>query len=193
MSEPFLLAVVACIAGLTVSACGACTALWIAHERLRAKYDKLKDEHTDCQVKFAEIDAELRLIKQQVSILQAQHQYSDGPMLCVDTKGRIVYWNKEISDLLGFNAAEMLGKSYIEIVPEKYKTFHRKAFKDINDSHRSEYDHTVSGKALTAAETELPVTIRVTMYKLHEVATLYRVKMERRIPFEHDSDSFDDK
>ena len=114
-------------------------------------------------------------------------------MLCVNPTGKIVLWNKELSDLLGWNRDDMLGKSYLEVVPEKHRQFHKKAFQEIIDSHRTEYDHTIPGKALTAAETELPVTIRVTMYNLFEITSLFRVKMERRIPFEHDSDSFDDK
>jgi PAS domain S-box-containing protein len=183
MSEPFLLAIVGLISILTTGSCGACAALW-------RKCDKLQTAEADCRVRCAEIDSELKMLKQQVSILQAQHQYSDGPMMCIDPHGKIVVWNKEISELLGWSRDDMLGKNYIDTVPEKHRTFHHRAFKDLIDSHRTEYDHTVSGRALTAAGTELPVTIRVTMYNLYEITTILRVKMERRIPFEHDSDTF---
>ena len=39
-------------------------------------------------------------------------------MLRVDDKGKIVDWNRSMCDLTGFSAAQMIGKSYTDILDE---------------------------------------------------------------------------
>lgn len=92
---------------------------------------------------------------------------SEG-FLTIDAESRIVYANPAIEEILGYEPADLVGKSITTIVPERYETAHRDAFATYLETGEKTMDWDgVELPAVHADGSEVPLLIS---FRSHEYA-----------------------
>lgn len=77
-----------------------------------------------------------KLLKKSEERFRSIAQASKDAIVISDCDAIIVYWNKAAEEIFGYTKEEILGKSLITIIPEKYKERHLKKFEERKNSVR---------------------------------------------------------
>ena len=93
---------------------------------------------------------------------------SDG-MITFNSLGKVVLWNQAAIKIFGYSPAEMLGKSFNNIVPRRFRGSHLKALKRLATGHKSKFlDNVVEMVGLRKGNVEFPMELSLTKWRTGE-------------------------
>ena len=88
------------------------------------------------------------------------------PAVVADYRGRIEWVNNSFLKLTGYNKAELIGKQVEMLMPDSYKTKHKKIYKSYAESNRVEPTGMARTLPLLKADgTEISLIIRLSEVK----------------------------
>jgi len=141
---------------------GAVGKLWSDMKELTKKHDSVQAEHTDCQVKMATMNGEIKILKLQMKHLEdanlGQVIGAEDIAVGADQAGLITFWSFAAAKFFGYSIPEAVGHSVEEmLVPPSLRSKHGDKFKALLGSAKIEMKHTIPNVPVLTKETrELP-------------------------------------
>lgn len=105
--------------------------------------------------KLPDVDAELKVLRAIVWAVTAA-------IIAIDTDGKIVFANKQVHKVLGYDQAELTGRPFTDIIPERDRAMRLERLKQYNASgHQTVIGREVKACFLKADGTEVELTLEV--------------------------------
>ena len=116
-------------------------------------------EHKQAEEKVRESEERFRSLA---------HLASDA-ILTMNSDGNIVFWNEASENIYGYSSAEILGKSYLTLVPERLRNVQQeRTEKAVSNGELHISDKVVEGIGLRKDGTEFPVELAVSLLQTKE-------------------------
>lgn len=97
-------------------------------------------------------------LERQIALAAAQSA-NDG-IVCIDSRGRITFWNRGAEEAFGYTADEVLGQSLAVVMPQRFRAAHAEGLRRVAKDHQTRLvGRTVELAAIRRDGTEFPVEL----------------------------------
>lgn len=111
-------------------------------------------------------DLLLHDLKHSESQLRSIAVTAGDAIVCVDKNGDVTFWNPSAERMFGYTTEELMGRSLIPLIPERYRGLHREGLSRFPETNENAFiGKTLEIEGLRKDGTEFPVEISLTSWE----------------------------
>ncbi len=110
-----------------------------------------------------------RTLEQSEMKFRSVIQAANDAIISVDSNGDITSWNKRAETIFGYVEEEVLGKSLVILMPERYRVSYSRDLERLRSTSKSKYDgKTLELHGLRKDGSEFPIEISIAIWKTED-------------------------